>query len=115
MAAIPLFGHTKIPHRLLETGSAALAAAVALPRQGDPNFPQWINEVLKKIYKKRTREKEDEREMGEERERKSERKRERDVPGSQSRGTSTCNQKKNRLHFEKQITLCTVNQRKKRR
>ena len=32
LAAIPLFGHTKIPLALLGMGSSALAAAVALPR-----------------------------------------------------------------------------------
>ena len=42
---IPLFGHMKILHTLVGMGSAALAAAVASPRQGDPNFPPGINEV----------------------------------------------------------------------
>ena len=32
LATRPLFGHTNTPHILLGTGSAALAAAVALPR-----------------------------------------------------------------------------------
>ena len=31
---------------LVEMGSAALAAAAALPREGDPNFPQRINEII---------------------------------------------------------------------
>ena len=43
-----MFGNTKIPHALLGMGSAALAAAVDLPRKGNPNFPQGINEALKK-------------------------------------------------------------------
>ena len=34
-------------------GSAALAAAVVLPRYGDPNFQQGMNEVLKKIVARR--------------------------------------------------------------
>ena len=33
-------------------GSAALAAAVALPRSGDPNFPQGMDGVLKLNLKK---------------------------------------------------------------
>ena len=32
LADIPLFGHTKTPHALIGMGSAALAAAIALPR-----------------------------------------------------------------------------------
>ena len=35
----------EISHAMLGTGSAALAAVVALPWEGDPNFPQGINEV----------------------------------------------------------------------
>ena len=41
-----LFGHAKIVRTPVEMGSAALAAAAALPRQGDPNFPQGINEII---------------------------------------------------------------------
>ena len=42
MAATPLFGHPKILHTMARMGSAALVAAVALPRSGDPNFPRGI-------------------------------------------------------------------------
>ena len=41
----------KIPQALVEMGSAALAAAAALPRSGDPNLQQGINGVLKKEKK----------------------------------------------------------------
>ena len=34
--------HEKTQHALVGPGSAALAAAVALPRQGSPNFPKDI-------------------------------------------------------------------------
>ena len=36
----------KIQHALVGQGSAALAAAVAIPRKGDLNFPQVINSVV---------------------------------------------------------------------
>ena len=39
---IPLFGHRKIQHTFIGIGSAAFAAAVALPRYGKPNYPQEI-------------------------------------------------------------------------
>ena len=48
LAAIPFFGHTKILHMLVWIGSAALAAAVVLPRYGGLNYARGINEVLKK-------------------------------------------------------------------
>ena len=40
--------HTKIPHALLEIGSAALdlAVAVALSRKGEPNFTPEIDEKI---------------------------------------------------------------------
>ena len=45
--------HKKTQQRaLVGLGSAALAAAVALPRSGGPNFPKGINKVLKKEKKK---------------------------------------------------------------
>ena len=44
-AAISLLGHAKILHTLVGMASAALAAAVALNRYGDPNFLQAINGV----------------------------------------------------------------------
>ena len=34
--------HEQTQHVLVELGSAALAAAVALPGQGGPNFPKGI-------------------------------------------------------------------------
>ena len=37
--------HEKTQHALVGLGSAALAADVALPRRGGPNFPKGINEV----------------------------------------------------------------------
>ena len=43
-AAIPLFGHTEIPHMLVSMGSTALAAAVVLPRYGGLNYACGINE-----------------------------------------------------------------------
>ena len=52
MAATPSLGHTKIPHARLGMGSAALVAAVVLPRSGDPNFPQGVKQVLKRRGKK---------------------------------------------------------------
>ena len=36
-----------MPQTLLGMGSAALAAAVALPRTGHPNFSQGINAVIR--------------------------------------------------------------------
>lgn len=49
MADIPLFGPQK--HcTLVGIGRATLAAAVALPRQGNQNFPE-INYVLKREKK----------------------------------------------------------------
>ena len=44
------FGHTKIVRTLVEMGSAALAAAAALPRKGDPNFLQGIIEIILIIH-----------------------------------------------------------------
>ena len=59
LVAIPSCGHTnlkhwqpyhcvdtKLRHTLTGMGSAALAAAVPLPRVGDPNFLHGINAVL---------------------------------------------------------------------
>ena len=43
-AAILFFEHTKISHTPIGMGSAALAAAAR--REGDPNFPQVINEMF---------------------------------------------------------------------
>ena len=43
-AATPIFGHTKILHMLVSMGSAALAAAVVLPRYGGLNYACGINE-----------------------------------------------------------------------
>ena len=37
-SAIPFFGHTEILHMLVSRGSAALAAAVVLPRYGGLNY-----------------------------------------------------------------------------
>ena len=34
--------HETTKHAFAGLGSAALAAAVALPRKGGPNFPKWI-------------------------------------------------------------------------
>ena len=48
---MPLFGYTKILHTLVGMRSAALVAAVALLRQGEPNVPQGINEVHIYIYR----------------------------------------------------------------
>ena len=39
-------------HLIVGLGSAALAAAVALPRQGDPHFPERDNKVYKIKFKK---------------------------------------------------------------
>ena len=39
LAAIPLFGHTKILHTLVSVGSTALVAAVVLPRW--PEVRAW--------------------------------------------------------------------------
>ena len=47
-AAIPFFGHTEILHMLVSMDSAALAAAVVLPRYGGLNYARGINEVLKR-------------------------------------------------------------------
>ena len=47
-AAIPFFGHTKILHMLVSVDSAALVAAVVLPRYGGLKSACGINEVLKK-------------------------------------------------------------------
>ena len=44
---------TKTLHKLVGIGRATLAAAVALPRQGNQNFPQEINYVLKREKKNR--------------------------------------------------------------
>ena len=38
--------HEKTPHALVGLGSAALAAAVALPGYGGPNFLQGINKCI---------------------------------------------------------------------
>ena len=47
MAALLLFGHREILHMLIGVGSAALAAAVALPAQvRRPEFPARDNEGL---------------------------------------------------------------------
>ena len=45
MAAVPLFKHMNMLHRLVVKGRAALVAAVALTRQGNLNFRQGITEV----------------------------------------------------------------------
>ena len=46
-AAIPFFGHTEILHMLV---TAALAAAVVLPRYGGLNYVCGINEDLKNCH-----------------------------------------------------------------
>ena len=51
LTAIPLSGHTKILHTPLGMGSTAFVAAIALPRYGDLNFSQEINEVLNFFFK----------------------------------------------------------------
>ena len=49
LAAIPLFGYTKTLHTRVGMGSAALAAAVALPMYSDPNFqPGTMKYIIKK-------------------------------------------------------------------
>ena len=45
--------HEKTEHAPVGLGSAALAAAVALPRKGGPNFPKGINKVYKKEKQER--------------------------------------------------------------
>ena len=42
---MPSLGHTQILHERIGMGSAALAAAAALPRHNDLNIPQGIDEV----------------------------------------------------------------------
>ena len=44
--------HEKTQHVFVGLGSAALAAAVALPRLGGPNFPKGVIKCIKKIKKK---------------------------------------------------------------
>ena len=44
--------HEKTQHVHLELGSAALAAVVAVPEEGGLNFPQWVNESVKKEERK---------------------------------------------------------------
>ena len=39
--------HEKTQHSLVGPGSAALEAAVAIPRQGGPNFPKGIIKCIK--------------------------------------------------------------------
>ena len=46
LAAIPLFGHTKILHTLIGMGRAALATAVPYPSKVTELFPTRDNEVL---------------------------------------------------------------------
>ena len=46
LAPIPWFGHRKLLHTLIGMGSAVLAAAVPVPRVGDPNFLHGINAVF---------------------------------------------------------------------
>ena len=44
---MPLCGHMQMLQTLVRMGSTVLTAAAALPRYGDPNFWQGINELLK--------------------------------------------------------------------
>ena len=46
-----LLKHEKTQHALVGLGSAVLAAAAVLPRQGGPNFPKGITKCTKKNKK----------------------------------------------------------------
>ena len=86
LAAIPFFGHTKIPHTLTGMGSAALAAAVPYPSKVS-QFPARDKDVLKETdrqrqrdrYRETKRERERDRDRDRERHRETERDREKNT------------------------------------
>ena len=65
--------HKKTQHALVGLGSAALAAAVTLPRLGGPNFPKGTVKCEKKKEKRgEEEEKEEEQEQKQEQEQEQE-------------------------------------------